>query len=102
MLWESLTARQINEDAEIVLKLDKSRIDIPMKIKVLEKDLALTFATIFVPPLDNGHYVSIVQHNNEYYLMDDNNVTKLRECSVSSALKKNTYGYVYGVCYSQI
>ena len=83
------------------MKLDKSKVDIPMEINYLNVALFFNFAILFIPPLSAGHYVSIVYRHGVYYLMDDTKVTKLRDRSVPGALKRNKYGYFYGVCYTK-
>ena len=58
----------------------------------------LRAAIIFVA---HGHYVSLVRSNDGWLKFDDDRVAEVRERAVSSSLKKNKFGYVYGVIYDR-
>ncbi len=70
-----------------------------MELTWMDRLWRLRAALLFV---EHGHYVSIVISGGVWKKFDDDNVQILRERSVPSYLRNNTYGLVYGLFYDQV
>ncbi len=83
--------------------LNKKKYNVPELVEWQQRRLRLRSAMIFVGQnLDQiGHYVSIVRIADSWIKFDDDSVQELSSRAAMGALRKNTYGYVYGLIYEQ-
>ena len=79
-------------------RLNKKQYEVPLSMIWHERTWQLRSAILFV---SHGHYVSLVRSEDGWMKFDDDNVEQIRDRSVSSALRRNTYGYVYGLIYER-
>lgn len=74
-----------------------SKIDIPIKMEINEKSYQLYGSIKHIGNIKGGHYISYINHNDNWYLLNDSHVSIMNENNIKNEIDKS-YIFFYERC----